>query len=109
MALALCGMAAHVAAADKQERFETAVLPFVGKYCVSCHNDKSNSGGLDLTVYKSTADFKNSRETWERIARRIAAGDMPPRRGARPPADETEGVTDWLGKQLEGKPMEGKQ
>jgi hypothetical protein len=102
-AIILLGMAIGAEAADPAERFETAVLPYIEKYCVPCHNDKSNSGGLDLKVYRNTAAFREGRDTWERILRRVDAGTMPPSRSPRPPESETAAVTAWLRDQLKAR------
>jgi hypothetical protein len=72
------------------------VLPFIEKYCVACHNEKSNSGGLDLRVYRTTKAFKEDRDTWERILKRIAAESMPPRNAPKPSANEVQAVAEWL-------------
>jgi hypothetical protein len=83
-----------------REPFERAVVPFVSRYCVTCHNERSNSGGLDLTVFKDFTAFRNNRDAWERILKRVAAGEMPPRRGPQPPAADTEAVIVWLRAEL---------
>ncbi len=98
--LACLALSAAPLAAQPAEPFERAVLPFITKYCVSCHNGKSNSGGLDLTDYPTAKAFRESRETWERILKRVSAGTMPPRRMPPPPPEETEAVVAWLRNQL---------
>jgi hypothetical protein len=51
------------------------------QYCITCHNQKLKTGGLELDV---TPDA----ETWEKVVRKVRAGLMPPA-GARRPDRKT--------------------
>ena len=56
------------------------------QYCVTCHNQKARTGGLAL----DTMDFEHvgkAPEVWEKVARKIRTGLMPPS-GARRPERE---------------------
>lgn len=55
----------------------------LNRYCVTCHNEKLKTGGLvlnpaDLTRVPETA------ETWEKVARKLRAGAMPPAGAPKP-------------------------
>ena len=55
----------------------------VSTYCVSCHNSKVKAGSLELdSVHKE--DLAAHHETWERVALKLRAHQMPPL-GARQP------------------------
>ena len=63
--------------------------PFLEKYCFDCHDADSKKGGLDLTALK--ADFSTPRNfaAWVTVHDRVASGEMPPKKKARPePAAE---------------------
>ncbi len=64
--------------------------PFAEKYCVSCHDGGTKSGGLDLTTLKfDPADPSNLRH-WIAVHDRVQAGEMPPKaKKKRPDAAET--------------------
>src|SRR5205809_8028000 len=64
-----------------------AVRTVVGQYCLGCHGGDSPKGSLDLA---SVADEDVSRHTqmWEKVARRLRAGQMPPA-GRKRPDEET--------------------
>ncbi len=47
------------------------------KYCVTCHNDKSKTGGLSLASF-DVARAANDAETAEKMIRKLQAGMMPP-------------------------------
>jgi len=69
------------------------VQPFVAKNCVGCHNDKLQSGGLNL---KAANDVEKSRDQWENVVQKLKSGEMPPKGMPRPPADQVTAVTTWL-------------
>jgi len=73
--------------------FQTAVQPFVAKNCFGCHNDKIQSGGLNL---KSATDIAASREQWEHVVEKLKAGEMPPKGMPKPAAAQVASVTKWL-------------
>ena len=49
----------------------------VAKYCVSCHSDRLKTGGLSLQN-PELADVPAHAEVWERVARKLRSGEMPP-------------------------------
>jgi mono/diheme cytochrome c family protein len=65
---------------DRQQDTGTSAADhaaLVGKYCVTCHNDKLKTAGLSL----QDADLTNVAEraaVWEKVARKLRSGEMPP-------------------------------
>jgi hypothetical protein len=55
----------------------------LGKYCVSCHNDRLRTAGLSLEKLDSSNVALNV-GVWEKIARKLRAGEMPPNGLPRP-------------------------
>jgi hypothetical protein len=55
------------------------------KYCVTCHNDKSKTGGLSLASF-DVARAAHDVETAEKMIRKLQAGLMPPPGVPRPDA-----------------------
>ena len=49
----------------------------VDRYCVSCHNDRLNRGGLALDTVV-THEVRQNPDVWERVLRKIRARQMPP-------------------------------
>ncbi len=78
--------------------FKDKILPFVQKYCVSCHNMEKAAGGLTLEGYVSEAHARKDRKTWAEVQHRLAAGDMPPPKSTKPKPtkDETAFVITWI-------------
>ena len=47
------------------------------KYCVSCHNQRTNTAGLALDTVDLT-DIPADAQVWEKVIRKVRAGMMPP-------------------------------
>lgn len=75
---------AAASAVPPQKFFET--------HCTSCHDSGTKAGGLDLTVLKFDPDDPENAARWVKVHDRIAAGEMPPKRKARPPAADVAAV-----------------
>src|SRR5579871_1648575 len=75
------------------------VKPFVQKYCVGCHNDKKDSGGLNLAHADSQA-IAADRETWDTVRRRVSMKEMPPKNKLKPEDGERAEFVAWLDAQL---------
>jgi len=75
------------------QTFQEAVFPFIQKNCVACHNDKLQSGGLNL---KAPGDVAAKREQWERVVEKLKRGEMPPNAFPRPAGEQIAAVTKWL-------------
>jgi len=50
---------------------------FVRTYCVGCHNDRAKTAGLSLQNL-DLADVPAHAEIWEKVARKVRSGEMPP-------------------------------
>ena len=57
---------------------------FVQNYCLGCHNARAKTGGLVLEGI-ADADPALHADIWEKVIKRLGAGEMPPRNAARHP------------------------
>jgi hypothetical protein len=73
------GVAAFLAAAVAWGQ-PRAVL---NQYCITCHNAKLKTGGLELDRLDPEHPAANA-ETWEKVVRKVRAGMMPPAGAPRP-------------------------
>lgn len=55
----------------------------LNQYCVTCHNQKLKTGGLELDKL-SLQQVGAEAETWEKVVRKLRAGMMPPAGAPRP-------------------------
>jgi cytochrome c553 len=77
--------AASLHAADRPT-FETTVAPVLAKTCTPCHNENLASGNLDIAPFTKSSSLTENREGWYVIARKLRAGEMPPKGVPRPAA-----------------------
>ncbi len=61
----------------------TAQAEMVAQYCAGCHSDRAKAGGLSLQGW-TVAASESSRETTEKVIRKLRAGMMPPAGAKRP-------------------------
>jgi len=72
----------------------------VQQYCIGCHNDRTKAGGLAL----DTLDLSNipaNAEAWEKVARKLRTGTMPPLGARRPEQADYDGMIAWLEAELD--------
>ncbi len=84
------------AAAD----FDKTVPTFLDRHCTFCHNGKLVMAGLNLEMYKDPAAASSASEVWEKVARKLRSGEMPPPGRPRPSADELKAVMAWIDTQV---------
>ena len=77
---------AYPAVGQSQEDFAGAVSPLLMGTCAQCHNDRQAAGGLSVTGLDSSNSIVAHRAEWEKILRRLQAGEMPPAGAAKPSA-----------------------
>src|SRR2546429_8729480 len=88
------------AAQDAAATFKAKVKPFLDAHCVDCHGPEVKKAGLRLDELRP--DFADPRTAalWIKTHDKIAHGEMPPKKRARPPQADLDQVTQWLNRQL---------
>ena len=72
----------------------------LNRYCVSCHNDRLRTAGLDLTA-ADLSDVGAQAEVWEKVVRKLRGGIMPPVGRPRPAESEYDRLASWLESELD--------
>jgi cytochrome c551/c552 len=72
----------------------------INQYCVGCHNQKVKTAGVSLQALDA-ANVSPDAAIWEKVLRKVSAGQMPPAGLPRPPAAASEVFTQWLGEELD--------
>src|SRR5260221_4479561 len=86
IALALCGGAGRLYAVQTPSDSEVArQRTLLDTYCVPCHNAQRPTAGLMLDTL-DLAQVGRHAEVWEKVARKLRAGAMPPAGARRPDA-----------------------
>jgi hypothetical protein len=70
------------------------------QYCVTCHNGRLNTGGLDLDRL-DVDHIDRDAEVWEKVVRKLRVGAMPPRGTRRPEATTANALIAWLEGELD--------
>ena len=73
---------------------------FLKQYCVTCHNERTKSGGLVLDPTGLT-DVAAHGEEWEKVVRKIRTGLMPPAGAPRPARAVLDGFAAALEERLD--------
>ena len=84
--------------APRGASFETSVAPVLNNTCAACHAPNIASGGLNIAELTASS-LTTKREQWEKVVRRVSAGEMPP-----PGIPKPEGLgamVDWLRKTID--------
>ena len=83
----------------------------INTYCITCHNQKSKTGGLALDTI-DPANIGDNAETWEKVAGKLRSGMMPPQGMPRPDQAARNSFVSWLENGLDlaaaGKPNPGR-
>lgn len=72
----------------------------VDQYCVGCHNQTVKTAGISVQALDA-AHVGQDAETWEKILRKVKAGQMPPAGLPRPQAAAATSFTKWLEQELD--------
>ena len=67
----------------------------IDRYCVPCHNDRLETGGLSLEAADIT-NVATHAEVWERVVSKLRAGAMPPQPRPRPDRATYEHLATYL-------------
>ncbi|MDP7692785.1 MAG: DUF1592 domain-containing protein [Vicinamibacterales bacterium] len=70
------------------------------QYCVTCHNDRLETGGLTLEGI-NLGDIAGNAELWEKVVQKLRAGAMPPQPRPRPDQPTYDGIRFWLEAELD--------
>src|ERR1700689_5756661 len=99
-AFALLAAFTTAASAQAPASGAPAARALVNQYCTGCHNQKLKTadGALDLL---DTSKVETDAKTWEKVLRKVSAGEMPPPKLPRPDAAAATAFTEWLGHQLD--------
>jgi len=94
--LALLLLSGALSFAADESGFRKHVQPFVNKHCLMCHNAKAKLGNLDLARFTSAEKLLAEQDVWDKVAGKIASGEMPPKGRPIPPEQEAEALRRYL-------------
>ena len=81
-----------------------ALQPFLDTHCMDCHDAEMKKSGLDLAALPTDGADAAALKKWVRVFDRVAAGEMPPAKKKKQPAqDEVQDFMATLGADLVAK------
>jgi hypothetical protein len=84
-------------AAEREQVFQTNVLPFLKTYCFKCHSGDEPEGGLALHTFQHASELATTgRKTWKKVWGNLMAGAMPPKDAKQPPQAKVNMLTQWI-------------
>ena len=76
--------------------YESRVLPYFTKNCISCHGPEKSKGKITLHTLDGDLSAGQELERWELILEMMESGEMPPEDEPRPDPEETAAVAAWI-------------
>ena len=74
---------------------------FLDRHCVACHNERQRTANLLLDA-ADVGHLGAGAEIWEKVARKLRSGAMPPPGRRRPDAAALDAFVTWLETELDG-------
>ncbi|MBI2689448.1 MAG: DUF1592 domain-containing protein [Acidobacteria bacterium] len=94
-ALPVCA-ALLVAQGPVKPGFDHSVQPLLNKNCLACHNDRVQSGSVNLAPFTNPATLLTAREDWEKVVQKVRSGEMPPKGLPRPSVEQINAFTTFI-------------
>lgn len=83
------------------QTFDQAVLPFLKENCIRCHGPQKQKGDFRLDTLSHDFASDSDAQRWAEVMFRLNAGEMPPKKEARPMADALGRVVGWISARLD--------
>lgn len=80
--------------------YGTHIRPFLDKHCIDCHEGSSAKAGLRLDSLAPEFAAADKARLWTKVLERLEAGDMPPKKRARPTQADRDQVAGWINDRL---------
>jgi hypothetical protein len=81
---------------DKPRAVAGPVQPFFEAHCQKCHGGDKHKGDFHIESLTDNFADRQNREKWLTVMDQLAAGDMPPKKEARPPAEKVAAAVEWI-------------
>ncbi len=96
-------LAAPIAVAADSSAFQKAIAPFLETHCADCHDDTTQKGNFRVDILAPDLEKADSLKHWEKVFDRVASGEMPPKKKARPPLSESAALLGWIETQMKAE------
>lgn len=80
--------------------FDRVAAPVIRSFCLDCHDSAIAEADIDLERFDGLDDLRAAIPDWQKVARMLDLGEMPPP-GAEPiPPDDRDRLRDWIDRLL---------
>jgi mono/diheme cytochrome c family protein len=76
--------------------FSQEVAPLLAKYCATCHGGDKPKAHLAFDAFKDEASALRDPDVWEKVSKKLRAGEMPPEKKPKPSKEEVNRITSWI-------------
>ncbi|GMU21692.1 MAG: hypothetical protein AMXMBFR13_17820 [Phycisphaerae bacterium] len=87
-------------APEHLDAYEKKVLPFLNTWCLRCHNEDRDRGGLRLDTFPDVGAVAREHSVWEHVLQRLSSREMPPRKEKQPPLEARSEIVTWIKAEL---------
>lgn len=95
---------AAATALGRSSDFEATVLPLLEANCLTCHDELSKKGDLDLSRFLTEDEVMADREVWAAVYEKIESHQMPPpKEDAQPTEADRAALLAWI-EDIAGRP-----
>jgi len=84
----------------RDQTYQQSIRPFLQKHCFECHDDSMQKGDVRLDDLPASFDKLAAHALWTEAFDKIASGEMPPKKKARPDQAESARVLAFLSTEL---------
>jgi len=81
--------------ASPPDSYQQTVFPILRSYCIECHGEKKQKGGVDFTAMPTLESAFKEFKTWERVVEVMHEREMPPDAARQPPTQDIEEIKAW--------------
>ncbi len=77
-------------------QFDAQIRPILKKHCLECHG--ATDPAKDFRIDQLTGNFDDvaTQQRWQKLLKRVKAGEMPPKMKPRPSEKEVQALVDWI-------------
>ena len=99
-AVALLWSGAGAIGAAQQQKTPSEQRALLDQYCVTCHNQRAKTANVMFDAM-DLADVSKNAEIWEKAARKLRGGMMPPPGARQPERTAVDSFVTWLENSLD--------
>jgi hypothetical protein len=78
------------------DEFSKKILPLIRSICLECHSTEEQEAELDLEIFRDLAAVRRDPEVWQKAAKFVRKGKMPPVDGPKLAQADRDVIVGWI-------------